>query len=151
MGARLGARRGVWILRNRQSVGRGEQHRIRAATNFDSRQPFEGRMTTLEWTRIIKAIEPLELWQPAPPLPTHRPSDTPIDLYHGSSYVLEGRKGSGYRAMWMELKDLQKFERLGGVMLSLGNHSWFKTPHRRRFLESTAMTGWPARRPKTED
>lgn len=40
--------------------------------------------------------------------------------------MLEGRKGSRYRAMRMELKDLQKFERLGGVMLSLGNHSWFK-------------------------
>lgn len=72
-----------------RATKRGEEHRIRAATNFDSKQPFEGQMTMSEWTRILEAIEPLGLWQPPPPLPTPPPIDPPT---HESSYMLEGRK-----------------------------------------------------------
>jgi hypothetical protein len=76
----------------------------------------------LEWTRIIKAIEPLGLWQlppPPPPLPTPPPINPSVVLYHGSSYLVEGRKGFRYRAMGMEFEELRKFERVGGVMFSI--------------------------------
>ena len=106
---------------------RGEHYWIRAATTlpregvFSSKPRVERQITTLEWTRIIKAIEPLGLWQLPPPLPTPPPINPPTVLYHGSSYVVEGRKGSRYRALQMELKDLQKFERIGGVMFSIAS------------------------------
>jgi hypothetical protein len=105
---------------------RGEQYRIRAATTlerdggFSSNQRVERQITPLEWTRIIKVIEPLGLWQPPPALPTPVPRD-PIMILDVSSYLVEARKGSRYRAVRMELTDLQKFERIGGVMFSIAS------------------------------
>jgi hypothetical protein len=63
---------------------RGEQYWIRAATTLQregvlgSKQRVDRKMTALEWTRIMKAIEPLGLWQ-LPPRPPPLPAPPPID------------------------------------------------------------------------
>ena len=75
---------------------RREQYWIRAATTLQregvlgSKQRVDRKMT-LEWTRIMKVIEPLGLWQPPPALPTPVPRD-PIIILDAGSYIVEARK-----------------------------------------------------------
>jgi hypothetical protein len=102
---------------------RGDDYRIAGATTLRRSPRFGGEMrfgrnlTSSEWQRIVAAIEPLRLWQAPPDLPT--PPSKVVFLYHGSSYLLEGRKARRYRAKRMMFEDLDAFETVRAVLFSV--------------------------------
>src|SRR5687767_12716003 len=82
----------------------GDEYRITGTTTLRRSLRFGGEMRidrqlmASEWMRIVKAIEQVELWRSPPDLPTPPEAGAPI-RFDGGSYIVEGRRGSQYRAL----------------------------------------------------
>jgi len=92
-----------------------------------------------EWGHVVNAFERMPLWSrpPESPMELPTPPTMRVELFHGPTFVIEGRRNGSYRAL------LTGSERLSGLLFSLADSA----PADREFEDAAWQplryrTGW---------